>query len=283
MRQRGDQEFINLLNNIRTGNITENDENILKSKFIEKSDHNYRNEAFHMWAENDPMEKHNKKMLDSLPGAECMISAIDKMPGNISDAILEKIYSLSQIKTGDLAHKLTIKLQAKVMLTSNIDVSDKLCNGQIGTIHHLKQDSNSNVTTIYLKMNDESANLQAIRSDTYVSQHNLIPIGRTEREIAINSKSTCSPTIKRLQFQIILSWASTIHKVQGRTFQKVVLCFDLFKQRTFNLEQIYIALSRVTLLDGLYLTGSYNRKALKVDQRATEQYDHMRKNCQFQS
>ena len=149
----------------------------------------------------------------------------------------------------------------------------------IGT---MQQDSNGNVTTIYLKMDDKSGGLQAIKSDTYGSQHNLVPIRRTEREIAINSKSACSPTIKRLQFPIILSWASTIHKVQGKAFQKVVLCFDLFKQRTFNLQQIYVALSRVTLLDVLYLTGSYNRKPLKVDQRATEQYDYMRKNCQFQ-
>ena len=169
-------------------------------------------------------------MLDLLPGAEYMISAVDKMPDKISDAILEKIYSLSQMKTGGLAHKLTIKLQAKDMLTSNIDVSDKLCNGQIGTIHPLKQDSNGNVTTIYLKMDDESAGLQAIRSDTYGSQHNLVPIRRIEREIAINSKSACPTTIKRLQFPIILSWASTIQKVQGKTFQKVVVCFDLFKQ-----------------------------------------------------
>ena len=61
MRQRVDQELITLLNNIRTGNITENSEKILKSKFIEKSDHSYCNEAFHIWAENDPVEKHNKK------------------------------------------------------------------------------------------------------------------------------------------------------------------------------------------------------------------------------
>ena len=148
--------------------------------------------------------------------------------------------------------------------------------------HHLKQDSNGNVSTIYLKMDNKSAGLQAIRSDTYGSQHNLVPIRRIEREISINSKSACSPTIKRLQFPIILSWASTIHKVQRKTFQKVVVCYDLFKQRTFNPGQIYVALSHVTSLDGLYLTGSYNRKALKVDQWATEQYDYMRKNCQFQ-
>ena len=48
MRERGDQELIMLLNNIRTGNITENDEKTLKLKFIEKSDHNYCKEAFHI-------------------------------------------------------------------------------------------------------------------------------------------------------------------------------------------------------------------------------------------
>ena len=37
-----------------------------------------------------------KKMPDLLSGAEYMISAVDKMPDNISDAILEKIYSLEK-------------------------------------------------------------------------------------------------------------------------------------------------------------------------------------------
>ena len=156
------------------------------------------------------------KMLDSLPGAEYMISAVNKMPDNISGVILEKIRSLSQKKAGGLAHRLTIKLEAKVMLTPNIGVSDKLCNGQNEIIHHLKQDSNGNVTTRYLEICDESAGLQAIRSDTCGSQHNLVPIRRIEREIEINNKSACSPTIKRFQFPIILSWAGTIHKLSKK-------------------------------------------------------------------
>ena len=56
MRQMGDQTLITLLKNIRTGNITENDEKILQSKFIEKSDHNQCQEDFHIWAENAPGE-----------------------------------------------------------------------------------------------------------------------------------------------------------------------------------------------------------------------------------
>ena len=46
MRERGNQELIMLLNNIRTVNITENDEKTLKLKSIEKSDHNHCKEAF---------------------------------------------------------------------------------------------------------------------------------------------------------------------------------------------------------------------------------------------
>ena len=33
--------------------------------------------------------------------------------------------------TGGLAYKLALKLNAKVMITTNINVEDKLCNGQI--------------------------------------------------------------------------------------------------------------------------------------------------------
>ena len=70
----------------------------------------------------------------------------------------------------------------------------------------------------------------------------------------MNNKSICTSVIKRLQFPIALSWAGTIRKVQGKTFQKIVVCFDLFNQKTFNPGQIYVALSRVTSLVGLYYT-----------------------------
>ena len=102
------------------------------------------------------------------------------------------------MEIGGLAHKLNRKLQTKVLLMSNIDVSDKLCNDQFGSIQHLKQDTNDNVIAIYLKMGDQNAGLRAMRSDIYVSQHNLVPIKRIEKETARNNKSTCTSVIKNL-------------------------------------------------------------------------------------
>ena len=70
----------------------------------------------------------------------------------------------------------------------------------------------------------------------------------------------------------MLAWACTVHKVQGKQFKDAVLSFELFKQRRFNSGQIYVALSRVTSLDGLHLTGEFSCKAINADARATEEY-----------
>jgi len=51
------------------------------------------------------------------------------------------------------------------------------------------------------------------------------------------------------------------------------------RQRSFHPGQIYVALSRVTSLDGLYLTGTYSKSAIKADNRAHEQYNYMREHC----
>ena len=43
------------------------------------------------------------------------------------------------------------------MLTYNIDVLDKLRNGQFGMVFHIKVDINQAVTKIYIKFDDYSA------------------------------------------------------------------------------------------------------------------------------
>ena len=133
MRQRGDPTFIDLLNNIRQGIVTDEDRRILESRFVAKESPGYPYEAVHIFAENSLVNSHNQKELDELPDNEITITAIDKLPSNITDSVLNKFYQRSQMDTNGLAYKLTIKLNAKVMLTVNIDVEDKLCNGQIGT------------------------------------------------------------------------------------------------------------------------------------------------------
>ena len=75
----------------------------------------------------------------------------------------------------------------------------------------------------------------------------------------------------------MLAWACTVHKVQGKQFKEVVISFNLNRQRSFNYGQMYVALSRVTSLNGLHLIGDYKSSAIRSDPRATAEYELLRK------
>ena len=64
------------------------------------------------------------------------------------------------------------------------------------------------------------------------------------------------------QFPLKLAWAVTIHKAQGKTFEKVVL--DLGRG-TFAHGQLYVALSRCTTLEGIVLRQPIERRHVLLD------------------
>lgn len=65
------------------------------------------------------------------------------------------------------------------------------------------------------------------------------------------------------QFPLRLAWAVTIHKAQGKTLDAAVI--DL-GQRAFAPGQTYVAFSRLTSLDGLYLKRPLSPSDIIVDQ-----------------
>ena len=106
-----------------------------------------------------------------------------------------------------------------------------------------------------------------------------VPIEKAETNIVLKVNKDSSPVIKRTQFPLMLSWACTVHKVQGLSLDRAVISFRLLKQKSFNSGQMYVALSRVTSLDGLFLTGEFKSSAIKSDPRAFQEYERMKKEC----
>lgn len=84
---------------------------------------------------------------------------------------------------------------------------------------------------------------------------NMVLIERIQEEILIK-KST---TIVRHQFPLKLAWGCTAHKVQGMTVNKVVVNLD----RTFAPGQAYVALTRVTSKEGLFIETDNSEKLPK--------------------
>ena len=92
---------------------------------------------------------------------------------------------------------LDIELNAKVTLTVNIDLQERLVNGQLGTVKCIQTDSQRNVSKIYIKFDDSKAGLKRMNSDAFGKQYLWVPIEKTEVDIKIKSSKTSSPVVKR--------------------------------------------------------------------------------------
>ena len=75
----------------------------------------------------------------------------------------------------------------------------------------------------------------------------IIPVPRFRQRIEINGASY---SILRHQFPLQLAYAATVHRIQGLTVQKAVVCLNA---SFFASGQAYMALSRVRRLDDITL------------------------------
>ena len=195
------------MNNVRTGDTQPYDIRLLESRVIKPQSSNYPQNALHIFAENVSAKRHNLEMLYSVEGNIFTIPAKDEFPKSIPHQKIIEVLNRSQSETGGLVGVLDIKLNARAMLTVNIDLQDMLVNGQLGTVKCIHTDSERNVSKIYIKFHYSKAGLKRMNSDTLGKQHLWVPIGKTEVDIKIKSSKTSSPVIKRTQYPLMLAWA----------------------------------------------------------------------------
>ena len=203
---------------------------------------------------------------------------MDRYSKNVSKQEIERILSKGHSYTGGLDLEISIKEGARVMLTNNVDISDRLINGQIGTVTRiLVNEVSQKPAIVYIKFDDEDAgNLVIDKSgDMFAIENKVVPIKPILAKIKLNPGKCSSPEIEQLQFPLALAWACTVHKDQGLTLNKIVISFDLFKQRSFNYGQTYVALSCATSLQGFYVLGKLEHKHIKADPRVIEEYERL--------
>ncbi|XP_068737239.1 uncharacterized protein [Montipora capricornis] len=279
MRQKNDQPFAELLNRFRTASQTEEDIKCIQSRSIDLSDVNYPSDALHIWAENNPVNRHNEMKLHQIPAQLFHLKATDQYPVNVSQQAINRILARPRSETGGLDANISIKETARVMLTNNIDISDRLINGQLGTVVRIEvNQNNKKPTIIYIKFDDAKAGNSLIQKSTnsFVRQNRVVPIEPVLAKIKIHPNKPSSPEIQRMQFPLTLAYAVSIHKVQGLSLNSLVISFELVKQRSFNYGQVYVALSRATTLNGIHILGKINSKHVKADPRVHEEYKRLR-------
>ena len=280
MRQKDDQPFTGLLNRIRAGTQTEADIQCIQSRSISPSDSNYPHDALHIWAENQPVNQYNVTRLNQIPVQQYILTAIDQYPPHVSKQDIDRVLARSRSETGGLDYQISIKEGCRVMLTTNIDIADRLINGQMETVIKIEVDGNTKKTNIvYIKFDDSEAGKDAIakHSNNFAHNNQAVPIVPVLTKIKVKPGKPSSPEIQRTQFPLKLAYAFIVHKVQGLTLKNVVISFDLLKQRSFNYGQIYVALSRSTTLQGLHILGNIEMKHVKANPRVDKEYERLQK------
>ena len=176
---------------------------ILKERFISPNYPSFPTDALHFFAENNPSIDHNELILNKLQSTSLSIKAVDEFQKNltISDRELETIQNRKLSETGNLVNILKLKVDAQVMLLSNIDIEDKLVNGLIGQVKHFKIFSGE-VKVVHVKFDDSIAGRNLVHS--HGRSINWVPIYKIEVTFGLRKNRT-HPCVKRTQFPLTLA------------------------------------------------------------------------------
>jgi hypothetical protein len=216
MRQKNHKAFTELLNRIRTALHTEDDIKVINSRCITPSDPNYPSDALHIWAENTPVNEYNQRKLESIQAPLIILKAKDQYPKNVSKQDIARVLVRGRSETGGLDFEIQVKEGARVMLTTNINIQDRLINGQMGTVEKIDLHINKDPTVLYIKFDDEKAGKAMINTsaNSFAKEHRVVAIEPVLAKIKVRPGKASSPEIQRIRFPIPLSWACTVHKVQ---------------------------------------------------------------------
>ncbi|GFX57610.1 uvrD_C_2 domain-containing protein [Trichonephila clavipes] len=167
----------------------------------------------------------------------------------------QKLHGMRADDTGGLPYQLILVLNRTYMITNNIDAADGLSNGTVEKLCYVERDENHDIR-IWMKFRKLCGRKRAIKSRNLSICLNLdgdaVPITPQTTSVSLNNNKTI--IAKRKHFPLISALAMTIHKSQGGTYDAIVYEYD----RKHPRELVYVALTRVTRIQGLFLFTQEN-------------------------
>ncbi|GAB4026256.1 MAG: hypothetical protein Fur0011_1230 [Candidatus Microgenomates bacterium] len=243
--RQSDKDFIEMLNALREGSLTSSHLDLLNTRVLPDYAPTPEEYVINLTGTNKTAGNYNEYQLNSLGGEKHDFFAIatGKFDG----------------RTEPAPRELTLKIGAQVMLTAN-DREKRFVNGTVGKVEEIGWVNNLPIVSVRLKnkkLVDVSPNTWEMFSFDY---------NKKSRRITSDVVGTYT------QLPLMLSWAVTIHKAQGKTFDRVII--DL--PQSFSHGQTYVALSRVTSLAGVYLRRELTQRHVIMDPTVTSWLTLMR-------
>lgn len=235
-RQKEDR-FIALLNAVRNNTVTDESIIDINRRCIPDFQPDISEHYITLTTTNAMAEIENDKKLSLLRGKAFQFHA--RMSG-----MVEK-----QMYPADLL--LTIKKGAQVMMLNN-DSLGRWINGTIGIVRDIMPADEDDPAYVIVELeNGEDVEVGTHHWDMYKFSYN-----RKVREIISETVGSFE------QYPMRLAWAVTIHKAQGKTFDRVIVDMG---RGAFATGQTYVALSRCTSLEGLVLRKPVKKSDVRID------------------
>jgi len=234
------RHFIRLLEAIRTNTIDYDDLEDLNERF----EPDFKSEDFYitLTSRNKTADLVNVRELGALEGVSYYFNA--KIEGRFEPRLFPAPGTLE------------LKLGAQVMFIRNDVTNRAYVNGTIGIVRTISQDK------IVVEIEDKNGDRKQIKVEK--EEWEILKY-RVSNQGVIESEVVGTFT----QYPLKLSWAVTIHKSQGKTFNKVII--DM-AGGAFEHGQTYVALSRCRTLDGIVLKTKLTPRDVMVDPRIVDYY-----------
>ena len=276
MFRQTDPLYIEILQQIRVGELTEENKQILQGYVKREYDPVQHNDCIltKLFPIRSKADYVNQAQFAKIEEKEYTFECIKKtdcstyIENNIPLS-LETMMKCRALEQKDLEFELetllsntgcnqsiSLKKGCAVMCTVNIEMESGICNGSQGTI----------------------IGLTSAGSGLGQGPGEALPIvkfsnGQVRTIQRHYWQSEEYPTIAIGQIPLTLAWALTIHKIQGATMSMAEIDIG---QAVFEYGQTYVALSRIQSLDGLYLSA-FHAHRIRANPKVTEFYKNIPK------
>lgn len=248
-----DETHIQLLNAIRNNSITEEGLEKINARYDPDFEPRTNDFFIYLTPTNAQASLINEKELGKVKG---------------------KFYEFHARVSGDFSKEyyptalaLQVKVGAQVMMLNN-DAGQRWVNGTIGKVVDIYADEEDR-HVISIRME------QGKTCEVYPYTWEIYKFSLEENQLKSGIVGTYT------QYPLMLAWAVTIHKSQGKTFERVII--DMGKG-AFAHGQSYVALSRCISLDGMVLKKRFTKNHIRMDHNVMKfltryQYQKSEKAC----
>ena len=230
--RQNDEDFINILNQVRNNMLDKKNADLLNQRFLPDFNPKDKDGYITLTTHNSQADEINEHKLKEIKSKTLTFEA------EIKGIFPENAYPTKEI--------LELKVGAQVMFVKNDPSPEKeYYNGRIGKIISYNKDEG-----LVVQCDNDVINVTPVQWQNFEYTLN-------EKTNEIEEKEIGSFT----QIPLRTAWAITIHKSQGLTFDKVILNAEM----AFTHGQVYVALSRCTSLNGLVLKSKIQNNVLFND------------------